>query len=358
MNFRTIWKKCRDILPVFSLFTQTISMIRSNLHMTPGLGYLLTMVPAMICGCSGEKLHKAPGSQNNVILSSSSIHKTAEGSSLDIFAFDNDRLKRLDSYQRIEDFTGNNAVISSTGGEKILFLCADGQRNRYEWSDISSFHSLKDIDCNLEYETHDRRVMTGESAAVAGDGTVVVELEPLSCEIVLKAVRCDFSGTPYAESVIRNVKAYITNVNASCPLLYTEGSRATRIINMGMLNPSDLRLFKSKEIVMQDISPVVGRTTIYPDARFLCYPNTPEEDSPGSPFTRLVIEGKIGSHTCYWPITVNAPEGVIRGSRYVYDIFIRRKGVTDPDIPIEPTSMEIKMNIRKWNDIDEYSVGF
>ena len=358
MRFRTTERKCRDIPTSSSVSTLIISMILRNLHFIPVLGYLLITVPAMVCGCAGDKLHEAHTHQNNVILLSSYKSKAAEGSTLDIFAFENDRMKRLDSYQRVEDFTSNRVVISSTAGEKTFFLCADGQRNRYEWGDISSYYSLEDICCELEHETHERRVLTGEFTTTAGDMRATALLKPLTCEITVKAICCDFSGTPYAGSVIQNARAYITNVNASCPLLYTENSHAARIINMGMLNQAELKQFKSKDIIMQDIAPEIGRTTIYPDACFLCYPNTPEDESPGSPFTRLVIEGKIDSHTCYWPITVNAPEGVIRGCRYVYDIFIRRKGVTDPDIPIDPTSMEIKMNIRKWNDIDEYSVGF
>ena len=358
MRFRTTGRKCRDSHTFLSHFILYFSMILRNLHLAPVPGYLLTMVPAMICGCSGDKLHEAPVRHNNVILSSSHDYKTAGGSTLDIFAFENDRLKKLDSYQRIEDFEGNHVVLSSTGGEKIFFLCADGQRKRYEWSDISSYHSLGDVYCHLEHETHERRVMTGEAVSVAGDRTDAVLLKPLTSEIVLKAICCDFSGTPYARSVIRDMKAYITNVNASYPLLHTENSPAIRIINMGMLTSSDLRQFRSKDIIMQEIAAEVDRTTIYPDACFLCYPNTPEYESPGSPFTRLVIEGKIDSHTYYWPMTVNAPEGITRGCRYVYDIFIRRKGVTDPDIPVDPTSIDIKMSIRKWNKIEEYSVGF
>lgn len=333
-------------------------MIRQNHFFASALGHLLTIVPAMICGCSGDMLHEAPLHRINFIRFSSEHKWSAEGSTLDIFAFENSRLKELDSYQRIEDFTEGYAHIASTGGEKLFFLCADGQRTRYEWADISAYSSLHSISCNLENESLHRRTMTGECITNAGNVITRVKLWPLTVEIVLKAICSDFSGTPYAEAAIRDVKVYLTNVNASCQLLYNEGDPATRIINTGMLNESDLCTFRSKEIIMLNLAEEVDRRTLYPDAHFLCYPNTPSEDSPGSPFTRLVIEGTIDSHTYYWPITINPPEGVKRGCRYIYDIFIRRKGVTDPDTPVDPTSIEFKMSIKPWNEKEEYSVGF
>lgn len=359
MYFKTIRKKCRDILSFSFHFTHYFSMVFLNHHSYPVLGYLLTSVPAMTCACSGEALHEVPLHKSSSICLASGHHEPYVGSSpLDIFAFENDRLRRLDSYQRIEEFTGNDVTFTSTGGEKTFFLCTGGQRDRYEWSDISSYSSLREISCDLENETLHCRTMTGGCTASAGDRGISIQLQPLTCEIVLKALCCDFSGTPYAQAVIRDVKAYITNVNASCPLLYLKGDRATRIINNGMLNESDLRMFRSKEIISRHVAEEVGRSTILTDATFLCYPNTPEEDSPGSPFTRLVIEGTVDSHTYYWPITVNASGGVERGCRYIYDVSIRRIGVTDPDTPVEPTGIEFEMNIRPWHEKEEYSVGF
>ena len=358
MYFKTIGRKRRDHFSILSHFILYFFMIPRNLPFASCLKHLLTIVPAVICGCSGEMPHEVPLYKSHSISFSPEQNDLAKGGTLDIFAFETDRLRRLDSYQRIETFIGGKVRIASCGGEKALFLCADSRRNRYEWSDISSYNSLTGISCELEHESITRRTMTGECIVNAGETSATVTLMPLTCEIILKAICCDFSGTPYSESVIKNVKAYMTNVSASCPLLYSDSVTSTRIINQGMLCQTDISKFRHMEIITREIAEEVGRETIHTDARFLCYPNTPKEDSPGSPFTRLVIEGVIGSHTYYWPITINAPTGVERGCRYVYDVFIRRKGVTDPDIPIEPSSIELNMKIRSWNEKEEYSVGF
>lgn len=354
MFFRRKDKKSRDIPISFSLHITCITMILSDLPYARSLGRLLISVPAIICGCSGE-------TQDASLLTnrySVKTHHAVKGSPLDIFAFEDDRFRRLDSYQRIDDFHGTDVSVASTGGEKIFFICADGQRNRYEWSDIASYHSLKDIYCDLENETHERRAMTGECMSSAGDTDVSAELKPLSCEVVLDAICCDFSGTPYAGAVIRNVKAYLTNVNASCPLLSSGESGPARIINAGMLVTSDVGRFRDQSIIVQEIVPELGKSTVFPHLEFLCYPNSPAEESPGCPFTRLVIEGVIGSDTYYWPVTVNDGKGLERGCRYVYDIFIRRKGVTDPDLPIVPTFIDIDMKRKPWEEKEEYTVGF
>ena len=82
MRFRTTERKCRDIPTSSSVSTLIISMILRNLHFTPVLGYLLITVPAMVCGCAGDKLHEAHTHQNNVILLSSYKSKAAEGRGL------------------------------------------------------------------------------------------------------------------------------------------------------------------------------------------------------------------------------------------------------------------------------------
>jgi hypothetical protein len=283
---------------------------------------------------------------------------TAKESTLDIFTFEDDRLRHLDAYQRIENVKSGVIGISSTNGNKIFFFCFNGQRDRYEWGAISSYYSLMDIFCDLEKETGTRRTMTGEIQATAGSRIQYAAISPLSSEVAIKALACDFSGTPYSGSVITDVKAYLINVCASCPLLYTDEYKPTRIINTGSLNMSDIKSFSDPRIITSEVTERLSMETIYPDISLLCYPNPAIEESPGSPHTRLVIEGNIDSRTYYWPITINKGTGVEKGKRYAYDILIRRKGVSDPDTPIEDASMDIKLNIKPWTEKEEYSVGF
>ena len=266
-------------------------------------------------------------------------------------------------YQRIEHFKGDSVHIGSTGGEKIFFFCMGSRMGRYSWADISSYAALKKIRCNLEEETVESPVMTGECRLKAGESGCEVAMKALTCQIVIKSLSCDFSGTPYAGEKLRSVRAYLTNVNASCSLIPTGHSGPERIINPGMLHSEDVRRFKIEDTIYADLCNELGSVPVGMPRPFLCYENIGNENVIGSPATRLVIEGSIAGMTYYWPIDINrnAPEserGVRQGCRYCFDILIRRKGSTDPDRPIGLSDNEIKLEILSWKEKEDYQVIF
>ena len=101
----------------------------------------------------------------------------------------------------------------------------------------------------------------------------------------------------------------------------------------------------------------------HPNARFLAYPNTCGEETPGTPFTRLVIEATVDSDRYYWPININRStsgegNGVERNCMYTYDIVITRKGTDNPDIPVDISGTEINMEVSKWTEKEDYGVCF
>ncbi len=327
--------------------------IRKNRLYHPFLGTLLVIVSTLPCGCSGEmednSLIKADIETHTALHFSGSC-MTSEGSTLDIFAFENDRLSKLDAYQRLENFTGTTAHLSSTGGEKIIFACAESHLRRDDWSSISSYSSLGKVTCELEDEDIANLTKTGECILDAGSRSQTLSLVPLASEIFLESINCDFSGTPYAGAVIRDVRVYLTYVSASCPLTYHDDNSPTRVINTGLLNEYELSHFKHPDIIVQYVTERLDNTVIYPSSRLICYPNTRD--------TRIVIEGVIGKETFYWPFRLNEGKRIERNCRYTYNIRIKRKGVTDPDILIDRKDAEFNMIIKPWKEIQEYGVGF
>ena len=358
MSFKDFGEIGRNFLIYFFFNTHAfLKMILLNLSLPKFPGCLHVIVPALICGCS-EEIHHQELLSTALTKTSLNPSVSLKESTLDIFAFENDRHKRLDAYQRMENIISGTVGISSTSGEKIFFLCLNGQKAKYDWGIISSYSSLRDIYCDLEKETYLSHTMTGEIRTTAGKQAKSVAISPLASNVAIETLGYDFSGTPYSGSTITDTKVYLTNVSASCPLLYTDGSRPTRIINTGCLNLDDIQSFKEPEIIVREIPDIPGMKTIHPDISLLCYPNPAIEESPGSPHTRLVIEGTIDSQVYYWPITINKGMGIGRGERYTYDILIRRKGVTDPDIPIDDARIDIRLSIKPWTEKEEYSVDF
>ena len=316
----------------------------------------LPLLPAIAIGCSGGVLPEEGTigpSKSRTTLELNSIKHSSTGSTLDILVFNDDRLKRLDSYQRLEYFDSDIAYASSTGGDKIFFLYYGSCDDRYGWAQINSLGSLSKICSHLENEARDNPVMTGQCRCTAGESTTAVELTPLSCMICLTHLQCDFSGTAYANSTVTNVRAYLSNVNATCSIV-PESSGSSRLINVGMLNPEDMKGFSDKSIVMQEITDMLGIDRLKTDACFLCYPNSQGKGRN----TRLVIEGQIDGETYYWPIEVGEGNGVVRNSLYSYSILLRRKGTSDPDILIDRRNIELEMKVKPWEEKDNYSVGF
>lgn len=334
----------------------------------PVLGLLLFIVPAISYGCSdAEPHHDDPSSASEQSVTRTSVTLSGsgslQGSVMDVFTFNDDELQRLDSYTRIESFEGERIHISSQSGRKSMFICANCPKDIYGWSEISSTDNIRSMKACLEDESRDRMLMSGIVKAVAGETAGPVVLSPIGCEVVLRSISCDFSGLPYSGKEITEAKAYLTNVNAEVSIFAeTDKDRQpSRIINTGMLNDDDLKHFKDPGLVYQKVADRINGTVIRPDIRFMCYPNTAAKEGIGTPFTRLVIEGKVEGCTYYWPIDINRKDGgkgLERNSRYIFDILLKRKGTSDPEIPVKWEEAESLSEVRPWNEKQEERIEF
>lgn len=328
-----------------------------------GLFAILMALPAMSYGCtSGTAATAEETVGTSVRLTSSAETVPSSEGTLDIFTFNDDPLQRLDSYTRTS-FHEGDVDVTSQKGSKIIFFCANGQRERYSWTDMNSLAMLGKTEADLTKESKDRPLMTGMCRATAGEKvTGEVVLKPLMSEVVLRSIRCDFTGRPYADAVLTDAKVYLTNVNARCSLNPGDTILPSRTVNTGMLNESDMAEFSDPDMLFREIADEIGPKESRPGIVLSCYPNTGAEESIGTPFTRLVIEGKVEGRTFYWPININrsGPEGngVGRNCRYEYDITIRRKGSESPDFAIGIADIDINMEVKEWEEKEEYGILF
>ena len=334
------------------------------------LSYLLFLVfPAFVYGCDSLEIPVTKESPEPAIETAEGLSSKTQVSinedvaSLDVFSFEDDQFQRLDSYQRFDNGQDNRMTydIATRSGDKVMILLANSAQNKYAWADINCMKSMEKILFNLENEHQGTPVMTGVHHIRAG-GSFKSTLMPLTCEVVLISLGCDFSGQAYAGEEMTDVKVYLTNVNANCGIWIDKETYPTRIINAGRLNENDMKEFKNPEIICRQLTAPVGNETTYPDIRLMAYPNNGKEESIGSPFTRLVIEGRICGRTWYYPIAVNRSGtenyGLCRNRQYIYDINIKRTGLTDPDGAIELMSAEIRMEVKAWKEKDWYDISF
>lgn len=326
---------------------------------------LLTLLPALSCGCSAEgNLSSATSTDERIAMRITRSYSDSQMNSLDIFVFKDEVIKSLDCYQRVEKPENWEGDVSSSSGDRIINICANSQLERDEWPWIRSQDALKKITVSLELESRTSPFMSGEATVSATKGRPYytdILMRPAVSEICLRSLCCDFTGKPYSGEKLTDIKVYLTNINAECGMLSDGDISPTRLINVGRLCEEDLELFADPGLVYQELAGTVGKSPVRPDIRLWCYPSNVPEESPGTPYSRLVIEGKISGSTYYWPININREDedrGISRNRRYTFDVRITRKGSTDPDIPVNADNMEITFNSEPWEEKEDYQVIF
>lgn len=327
--------------------------------------YLL--IPVSFYSCSYLMEASVPGETEpkgtRLLFSSHGGSGATIEDTLDIFAFNDDKLMRLDSYTRTMGYKTDEVSIATQAGNKIVFICTGLDKRRSDWALIDCYQTLREIRVSLEDEKSDALCMTAECHIKAGKDTGNrIELQPVASQVVLSSIKCDFTDKGYAECNITDVRVYLLNVNAQSTLINDGIWNPERILNHGHLDEDDLTSLAQPSLLLQELDEDISKNVMRPDIRLLCYPNNSSYESPGSPFTRLVIEGKINGTAYYWPININRPPygdgGIERNCRYEYDIVIRNKGNADPDTPVETDDISMNVKVTKWKEIEEYPVRF
>ena len=360
-------KISRDVIHI-----QSVTLWQFAIPTRDSLSYLLFLLfPALLCGCQIMEIETTSEPLSPMAYVTYSKHDTKtrinindDITCLDVFSFNDDVFERLDSYQRFEhvEFKDNTCSIGTSSGKKRIIMLANHTSDKYEWIDINCTKALEKTRFDLEQEEPDYPIMTADFKIDAGE-SLNSELEPLTGEVLLRSICCDFSGKAYSGSELTDIKVYLTNVNASCGIWNNDDGSPARIINAGRLNGDDLSRFTHPEMIYQDLGNSVGSIRSYPGIKFKAYPSYHQDESIGTPFTRLVIEGKIMGHTYYYPIAINRTaksdnSGLRRNMCYIYDITIRRTGLTDPDGNIEDSFADIDIEVEKWKERDWYDLHF
>lgn len=291
-----------------------------------------------------------------------SFIRPSADSSLDVFTFNDDRMESLDSYQHWDNFSEKDIGIRTQNGKKHVFICANGQRERPEWAGVNSAASLEGMQVDLRNELREALCMTGTADILAGAAEEhEVVMRRIVSEVKVSSLRCDFTGRSYEGEDLKDVRIYLTNVNSRCSLTADGSIMPVEIINAGKADNEDMAAFLQPDIVFQEIIGSIGNEMRELDISLLCYPNASVTESPGTPYTRLVIEGKIEGETYWWPIDINRGKdaeepGIFRNRRYIFDICLTRKGSAGPDIVMDTDAAEISMSIRSWTEKEGYQV--
>ena len=305
---------------------------------------LLAMDPAILSSCTEEAIEPV----RLKVKSAASV----SAAKLDIFVFDDDSLGRLDTYMKAD--LGGEICLSSRRGSKII--CA-AHYPGHDWSNIDSYEGFCGTMALLSCDNPSSPILCGESKVKAGSGNIChIDLEPLLSEVVLRKLKCDFSGKAYEGKMLKKGRAYLTNVNAQCPIGRRETYNTGILLNAGAYCKQDDE--EAGGILSGEFRCSIGSFNANTYVYTYCYPNDNISDEPGNPPTRLVIEGEIDGKMCYYPINIcnfsGSGCGVERNCSYAFDIILKSLGTDDPDTPVSHADVEISFgNAKNWNITDE-----
>lgn len=261
---------------------------------------LLLLVPAFLSGCGREMSDDIGYVLTDIEIKGLNATKAVvvdgiDIKTLDLFVFNNDKLGRLDSYERIEHYSGNEVRVLSTSGAKHLVAVANLPEHTMETAYISCIEDLIQMQIRFDDMDEDFPLMRGMTEFIAGSlDPYGIVLEPLYCEIVISDLS---SGT-----ALSDIRMHLENINASCSLFQEAGARPSEFIEKG------------------------NTTDYYPGMRFTCFPNGTTQESPGSYFTELVIEGNMDGEECIYRIKINEGKGLERNVKYFLNITIDGRG--------------------------------
>lgn len=268
--------------------------------------------------------------------------------SLDLLFFQQKPLQRLDAYQHFSAIEGSRVEgTSSTAATRAVAFsnCPEGS---FPWSAIRTFASLDDLVFRLEDEDPAAPLMVGTADLPEGSRrSCRIPLHTMLSRITLQSIACDFTGRPYADEKLENVRAYLTYVRAECHPLDT-ADRPASWINAGRLDEAQTAALPHPEMLFEDFGAAVG-TRIYPEKDFFCYANPSDGKEFGIPVTRLVIEGRLRNTVYYYPIDL---PGLRPGVQYKMDVTLTRAGSTDPDIPAASGSILLQWEVLDWDERD------
>ena len=326
---------------------------------------LLLFSPAFIfLSCSGDFGPASSGEKCTSVISVRTHHRAmteSAGSDIDVFIFNDDRLKRIDSYQRLRAGADNTVAAASRKGRKIAVAIMNPQKDEYEWNSISSFETLSEMCADLRLENPESPLMSGVAHIDADEnGYFEIDMKPVLSEIFIRSIRCDFSGRPYSSATLENGCIYLANINTLAKIVSDGDFTPVAPLNTDGLPYDSYRSMENPEMVYAEFGQDVGSTALAPGIRLWCYPNSSEKDTAGTPFTRLVIAGDINGNRYYYPLNINKGEfgpaegvsGIGRNCRYVFDIVIRQTGSLDPAVPVSSETVNICTGIEPWEEIE------
>lgn len=281
--------------------------------------------------------------------------KNTTPEAIDLFFFDTLGAQKLDTYQQIpvDPRSSRQYGVSGPGAKRLVALSGTAGLTD-PWLDILNYGSLCKKTYRLEEENLDEPQLVAEILLDGSSSRIsLLNLQPMLSQIRINSVSCDFSGRPYAGKFFSNSKLYLTYAGTEYKPLGPGGGHPVSWINAGALDSLATLALPHPELVLQKGLGDIGPSRQNPAVSFYCYANPGWQE--GIPHTRLVLEGTLDGHLCYYPLEIPHLEPA---RVYSFDITLRRMGSPDPDIPVSSDAALVETLTVPWEIREPVTVTF
>ena len=289
---------------------------------------------------------------------------------VDVFIFRNTPstsadYQKLDTYKRFSGAALEDLTLTTTTGPKTICIIVNEHTNAFKGvTDLTKFRALV---TNLKDELVGSFTMYGETEETLGATTsVTLSVQRLISRVGVTSIKTDFTGTPYADMTLSNVKLYLVNAHAQKIIYNNASSPASPLVyNTNKLVGDDANSTTEANLIYEPITGTIGDAGISTPYFFYCYSNE-TEDMTGC--SKLVLQADLDGVTYYYPIPVHQENygytssdgyyGIRRNTTYSYGITVTRPGSLDPNIPLVPGDLELTINVEDWATIPQFNKEF
>lgn len=282
--------------------------------------------------------------------------------SLDIFVFNENG--SLDAYRHSGTLGTGNFLIETTQGKKTVSVVA----NAHDMSlgSILSYNDLVKVSSLLKNEKQKEFTMYGEAPCTVNENAeATVTISRLVAKIAVSGIKTDFAGTPYEGKELTDCKLYVINAHGKKQLGNNGAGNPELVLNKYKCIPSDVSSMTQPVLLKDDLKVSVNDAVYNSPHSFYVYSN---ETDDVKECTKLVLEGKLDGKVWYYPILVNQKGygykssnghfGVRPNTYYSYGITILRQGSPDPNVPLDPGTLDLTINVAEWSVIPHFDKVF
>ncbi len=271
--------------------------------------------------------------------------RIAAGEYIDVFFFDTLSPQYLDSYQRLKASDVLYAM-SSVGPKRVVALSV-GSKDAMTWADIRTYADLCKYRFSLKEDSPQRPLMAGEAVLDSGLSRVAdLQMRTSLAKVVLGSIACDFSDTPYTGQGFNNKLIYMQYAGVEARPFGPGNGLPLSTVNQGWLDSAAVMSFPRPDMLLQSGLGNIWRQRVKEDREFWCYGNEVDSSALGRPVTRIVLEGYVGEHHCYYPIELPRLRA---GETMRLDVTLKRMGTPDPDIPACGDIIMLETHIVPWD---------